>query len=326
MISTILVTIISFLICLFLMPFFIRYLKSHHDFGIERSGKRGFGVNTSSKNGTPSMGGVVFVLSSFISFIFILFCLNRFNFIEAFILLSVGLFGIIGFIDDDLKMIYHRDEGLRFLPKLFAQILVGLIIGLTLFFFNRKINLFFPFSNKKFIILYAIIEIFLYLVWFVGWSNAANFVDGIDGLLAGISLIMFIGFTIISINKGNFILTIYNFSLIGSLLAYLIFNKPKASIFMGDSGSMSLGAAMCVDVILLGNPWALIWFGMFPFLDATSVIIQVFFYHFFHFRVFPVTPLQHIFQRKGWKEWNIDLFFWAFQLIITIIGVLIWIK
>lgn len=316
--------IINFLIVLLAIPILTKYLKARGEVGVERSGKHGFGVDTSAKNGTPSMGGLAFILSSLLSSLLLLMIFHEVTTVYLLILVSVFSYGVIGFIDDWLKAFYHRDDGFRFLPKLLSQIFSGLLTTLVLLFSGLSDQLTFAFLKQ--LPIYLLFEFIFYLVWFVGWSNAANFVDGIDGLLAGVAIIMFAGFALISWRNGSTVLFLFDVSLIGSLLAYLIFNKPKASIFMGDCGSMALGAAMAVNVIILGNPWSLLWFGLIPLIHTLSVMIQVPVYHFFHVRVFPVTPLQHAFQKIGWPEWRIDSLYWLIQFIITVIGVYVWIR
>ncbi|KGO31954.1 phospho-N-acetylmuramoyl-pentapeptide-transferase [Oenococcus alcoholitolerans] len=316
--------ILAFVLAFLSLPILINYLRTRGEVGVERSGKHGFGVDTSFKNGTPSMGGISFVISSAISSFLVLLFTNNLNLTFLLIIAALFSFGLIGLIDDILKVIYHRDDGFRFIPKLIAQIIAGLVS--TVIFFSSGLNDQLTFSFLKVIPGFLIIQFIFYLIWFVGWSNAANFVDGIDGLLAGISVIMFAGFAYLAFSYHKNIIGLFDLALIGSLFAYLFFNKPKASVFMGDCGSMALGAAMAANSLLLGNPWSLVWFGLIPFLDTISVMIQVTVYHFFHFRVFPVAPLQHIFQKKNWHEWNIDILFWLIQLIITVIGVFIWMK
>lgn len=158
---------------------------------------------------------------------------------------------MIGFIDDALKVFYHRDEGFRFIPKLIAQIISAALITAALIFSRIPDKL--TFSFLKILPFYFVIQFIFYLVWFVGWSNAANFVDGIDGLLAGIAILIFAGYGFIGLKNGLDLLVIFDFSVVGSLIAYLFFNKPKAKIFMGDSGSMALGAGMAINAIFFAK-------------------------------------------------------------------------
>ncbi|OLQ40291.1 phospho-N-acetylmuramoyl-pentapeptide-transferase [Oenococcus oeni] len=316
--------LIGFLIAFAAIPFLIGYLTSRGEVGVERSGKRGFGVDTSGKNGTPSMGGVALILSSLFATLIVMFLFRLDSLNIIFFIVSFLSFGLIGLIDDALKVFYHRDEGFRFIPKLIAQIISAALITIILVAVHIPDKLTFPFFRA--LPLYFLVQFIFYLVWFVGWSNAANFVDGIDGLLAGIALLIFAGYGIIGIKENQNLMVIFDFSVVGSLLAYFIFNRPKAKIFMGDCGSMALGAGMAINAIFLQHPWSLLWFGLILALDTISVMIQVLVYHFFHVRVFPVAPLQHSFQRAGWSEWKIDSLFWTIQLIITVIGVFVWIK
>ncbi len=313
---------IGFLMTFISIPFLIKYLTTRGEVGVERTGKKAFGVDTSKKNGTPSMGGIVFIPSSIITTLIVMFFCKTVSAGIIFFIVSFLSFGLIGFIDDALKVFYHRDEGFRFIPKLIAQIISAALITAALIFSRIPDKL--TFSFLKILPFYFVIQFIFYLVWFVGWSNAANFVDGIDGLLAGIAILIFAGYGFIGLKNGLDLLVIFDFSVVGSLIAYLFFNKPKAKIFMGDSGSMALGAGMAINAIFLQNPWSLVWFGLILVIDTLSVMIQISVYHFFHVRVFPVAPLQHSFQKIGWSEWKIDAIFWGIQFIITLIGVFVW--
>lgn len=156
----------------------------------------------------------------------------------------------------------------------------------------------------------------------MGWSNATNLTDGLDGLLTGTSLIVYLVYTWIALGVHNHIIVIFNASIIGALVGFLLFNKPKAKIFMGDTGSLALGAGLAIESIVLGIPFSLLWFGLIFVIETLSVVIQTIGYHFWKKRIFPMAPIHHSFEKFGWNEWQIDALFWIVTAIIGIIGIL----
>ena len=140
-------------------------------------------------------------------------------------------------------------------------------------------------------------------------------------MLAGTSIVVYAAYAVIANNMHQQTIVIFNFAVIGALLGFLIFNKPKAKIFMGDTGSLALGAGLAMESILLGIPFSLVWFGLIFVIETLSVIIQTVGYHYWHKRIFPMAPIHHSFEKFGWSEWQIDTLFWIVSAILAVAGI-----
>ena len=266
------------------------------------------------KAGTPTMGGIIFIIASLIlSLIFL--PLDR---IEVWIvILSTIGFGAIGFIDDFRKLILKQSEGLSPRGKIILQFGLALIIS-VLAYINDKDSigsLLIPFTNTSIRLGILGIPIMIFII--VGTTNATNLTDGLDGLLATVSLPVFITLAIIGKETDN---EIFSYIMLGSLLGFLIFNSNPAAVFMGDTGSMAIGGAIVAMAINLKIPLYLIIFGGIYVLETLSVIIQVTSYrHRNKKRVFLMTPIHHHFELKGYKEQKIVVAFAVVSVIFCMI-------
>lgn len=266
------------------------------------------------KAGTPTLGGIIFIISALIlSLIFL--PLDR---LEVWIvILSTTGFGAIGFIDDFRKLILKQSEGLSPRGKIILQFGLALIIS-VLAYINDKDSigsLLIPFTNTS--IRLGIIGIPIMIFIIVGTTNATNLTDGLDGLLATVSLPVFITLAIIGKGTNN---EIFSYIMLGSLLGFLIFNSNPAAVFMGDTGSMAIGGAIVAMAINLKIPLYLIIFGGIYVLETLSVIIQVISYrHRNKKRVFLMTPIHHHFELKGYKEQKIVVAFAVVSVIFCMI-------
>ena len=318
LIDNLILFIPSFLITVSVMPIFIKVMSNQ-----QRMAKiRTLGPDHAAKAGTPSMGGAVFVLAAMISIIISTIVKDASSKAILFPLLSFAAFGLIGFADDFIKMLLRRDEGFRAVPKLIAQFLAAISVGGLLYMSNWNPTFVLP-RMGSYPIGWFLYIIFL-IIWFVGWSNATNFTDGLDGLLTGISIIAYAGYFVMAIYFNNQILQIVDGAVIGALIGFFIFNKPKAKIFMGDVGSLSLGAGLAMNSILIGQPLSLLWIGLIFIIETLSIIIQVGGYRILKRRIFPMAPIHHSFEKIGWSEIKIDYLFWGSQLVITVVGILVW--
>ena len=266
------------------------------------------------KAGTPTMGGIIFIISSLIlSLIFL--PLDRLE-VWIVILSTIG-FGAIGFIDDFRKLILKQSEGLSPRGKIILQFGLALIISI-LAYINDKDSigaLLIPFTSTS--IRLGIIGIPVMIFIIVGTTNATNLTDGLDGLLATVSLPVFITLAIIGKGTNN---EIFSYIMLGSLLGFLIFNSNPAAVFMGDTGSMAIGGAVVAMAINLKIPLYLIIFGGIYVLETLSVIIQVTSYrHRNKKRVFLMTPIHHHFELKGYKEQKIVVAFAVVSVIFCMI-------
>lgn len=276
-----------------------------------------------AKAGTPTMGGTVFLLASIVaSFVIALFSGNLSSSV-ATILFILFLYGLVGFLDDFLKVFRRINEGLNPKQKLFLQLVGGVVFYL---FFERHgggdmLNVFgFPLEL-------GFLYIFFVLFWLVGFSNAVNLTDGIDGL-ASISVVISLGaYAVIALEQKRFDLLIVIFSMIGGLLGFFGFNHKPAKIFMGDVGSLALGGMLAALSIALHQEWTLLLIGIVYVFETASVMLQVTYFKMTGGkRIFRMTPVHHHFELggfsgrgKAWSEWKVDFLFWGIGLVASLI-------
>ena len=276
-----------------------------------------------AKAGTPTMGGTVFLLASIVaSFVIALFSGNLSSSVTT-ILFILFLYGLVGFLDDFLKVFRRINEGLNPKQKLFLQLVGGVVFYL---FFERHgggdmLNVFgFPLEL-------GFLYIFFVLFWLVGFSNAVNLTDGIDGL-ASISVVISLGaYAVIALEQKRFDLLIVIFSMIGGLLGFFGFNHKPAKIFMGDVGSLALGGMLAALSIALHQEWTLLLIGIVYVFETASVMLQVTYFKMTGGkRIFRMTPVHHHFELggfsgrgKAWSEWKVDFLFWGIGLVASLI-------
>lgn len=267
-----------------------------------------------SKAGTPTMGGIIFIISSLI---LALIFLPLKSLDTRILLLSTIGFGAIGFIDDFRKLVLKQSEGLSPRGKIVLQFGLAVIISLLAYVNDKDsiASLLIPFTNTR--INLGILGIPLMIFIIVGTTNATNLTDGLDGLLASVSLPVFISLAIIGKNTSN---AVFSYIMLGSLLGFLIFNSNPAAVFMGDTGSMAIGGAVVALAINLKIPIYLVIFGGIYVLETLSVIIQVTSYRYRNKkRVFLMTPIHHHFELKGYKEQKIVEGFTVVSVIFCMI-------
>ncbi|WP_276864627.1 phospho-N-acetylmuramoyl-pentapeptide-transferase [Anaerococcus tetradius] len=267
-----------------------------------------------SKAGTPTMGGIIFIISSLILALIFLPLKSLDTWI---LLLSTIGFGAIGFIDDFRKLVLKQSEGLSPREKIVLQFGLAVIISILAYVNDKDsiASLLIPFTNTR--INLGILGIPLMIFIIVGTTNATNLTDGLDGLLASVSLPVFISLAIIGKNTSN---AVFSYIMLGSLLGFLIFNSNPAAVFMGDTGSMAIGGAVVALAINLKIPIYLVIFGGIYVLETLSVIIQVTSYRYRNKkRVFLMTPIHHHFELKGYKEQKIVEGFTVVSVIFCMI-------
>lgn len=267
-----------------------------------------------SKAGTPTMGGIIFIITALIMSLVIL----PKNLETAILIISMLGFGAIGFIDDFRKLVLRQSEGLNPKQKLILQfVLAGLITFLS--YINDKesiTRLLIPFTDFYLPVSILGFPIMIFII--VGTSNATNLTDGLDGLLVSVSLPVFISLALIASTTENKLFAII---MLGALLGFLIYNSNPASVFMGDIGSMAIGGAIVALAINLKIPIYLVIFGGVYMIETLSVIIQVLSYrHRNKKRVFLMTPIHHHFELKGYKEQKIVTGFMVVSVILCMIS------
>ena len=286
------------------------------------------------KSGTPTMGGLIIILGIFLG-TFLWADLSNI-YVLTVIFISIG-FGLLGFVDDLLKIKQKNSRGLNSLLKLSGQIIIGLIAIYILFEYSEHKflnNLYFPFF-KNLILPMGIFFIPFALFVIVGASNAVNLTDGLDGLATVPVMLVALSYTFISYVVGNTIfaeylkipyvqsageLSIFCGSIFGSCLGFLWYNAPPAKIFMGDTGSLSLGGSLAAVAIIVKHEIVLAIIGGLFVLETVSVIIQVISYKMTGKRVFMMAPIHHHFEKKGWAESTIVIRFWIIAIILALIG------
>src|SRR5699024_2330946 len=274
------------------------------------------------KAGTPTMGGVMIILSIIITSLIIAtwFIPTTISYQFWLVLFLLFGYGLIGFLDDVLIILRKKNEGLTSKQKLFAQLLIGIIFYIILLLFDFPTTVSIPATNFTFDIglLYGVLVVFM----IVGSSNAVNLTDGLDGLLAGTASIAFGAFAILTAWQVEQIdLTVFSLATVGALLGFLVFNAHPAKVFMGDTGSLALGAAIAGVAILSKQEILLVIIGGVFVIETLSVIIQVISFKTTGKRVFRMSPLHHHYELVGWSEWRVVITFWFVGLIFAVIGV-----
>ncbi len=279
------------------------------------------GENHKKKEGTPTMGGIIFILSTVIAML-VLVATGRVSYtsnLGIVLIVFIG-HGLIGLLDDLLSIKKKNNEGLTVYQKLFLQVLIAI-----LFFYIYMKNG----GQTAFVVgtLHIDIEMgFLYglfiLLILVGSTNAVNLTDGLDGLAGGLSAIAMLAFALISLMVGYEDIGIFCLVLCGSLVGFLLYNTFPARIFMGDTGSLAIGGAMGAIAILTHRELTLIVVAGVFIVETLSVIIQTFSVQVFHKKVFLMTPLHHHFEKLGWKETDIVKMFWIVGLVLAMAGIL----
>lgn len=284
------------------------------------------------KEGTPTMGGIIIILSVLISTVLWARLDNR---LVVLCLISVLWLGIVGFVDDYIKLIKIRSFGLSATAKFAGQLILGAAIALYLYMDPQiSTQLYIPFLKHAFFNL-GIFYVFFVIIVVVGTSNAVNLTDGLDGLAIGCISLIALAYSVISYLTGNVKfsdylniyylagsgeLTVFCAIIAGSGLGFLWFNSYPATVFMGDTGSLPLGGAIGVVSVLIKKEILLFIVGGIFVAEVLSVIVQVLSYRFFGRRVFLMAPLHHHFQLRGWPEAKITVRFWIVGIILALFG------
>lgn len=322
---------IAFFLTLFLLPKFIRWAKARS------SGQPIYElapIAHQEKAGTPTMGGIVFIFATLIATL-LTAKLNNFYVVGA--LLVITLFCLIG-IKDDLSKISHNKNsaGLSSRAKLFLQIIAALIVVAVLFIYDHSTTLYTPFYKLP-IFDMGMFAAFFWILVMVATSNAVNLTDGLDGLATVPSVIAFFTLSTIVYITGHAIISSYlllpNIQLVGevaivgaafvgALIAFLWYNAHPAEVFMGDTGSLPIGAFMGFMAIICKSEILLIIIGFIFVIETVSVILQVGSYKLRKKRIFLMAPIHHHFEEKGWKENKIIVRFWIISFMANLVALM----
>ncbi len=269
------------------------------------------------KVGTPTMGGLSFIIAS----VLVISILIKVQSINAIPIVGMLLFGLIGYLDDFMKVYLKRNMGLNSKQKLLLQILFAIILGYLL---NRGgINYIkIPFMKSNFelgILFYPFVILF-----FTAMSNSTNMTDGLDGLLSHVTIIttlflLFVTFTLKEINLMNQL-----FVFLAALIGFLLFNKYPAKIIMGDTGSMAIGGFLASMFFMTSTPIFAILAGFIYVIESLSVILQVWSYKTRKKRIFLMSPIHHHYEKKGFSEKKVVYLFTLVQLIGVLLALVIY--
>lgn len=273
-----------------------------------------------SKQGTPTMGGVIFIGACLLCVLTGLRAMLQGELEHIFVLVFALVFGCIGFMDDFVKVKKKRNLGLTALQKLVLQLVAAALFLLVLRWNGNLTNaLYIPFFNVTWQINWIVYLVFAIFV-IVGCVNAVNLTDGIDGLATGVTIPVMVYFLVMSISYGKGTLALFPAALLGGLFAFLCFNFHPAKVFMGDTGSLFLGGAVCGIAFALDMPLVLLPVGLVYVVEALSDIIQVAYFKLTHGkRIFKMAPIHHHFEMCGWSEEKI---FGVFVSVTAVLCVL----
>ncbi len=310
--------IVSFLITVILSPVFIPFLR-RLKFGqsIREEGPK----SHQKKTGTPTMGGLMILLSIVVTTIVMTQKFSSLT-VETFLLLFVTLgFGLLGFMDDFIKVVMKRNLGLTSRQKLLGQIVVSVIFYIVFQRSDFSTIVSIPLTDISFDLGWGYVLFVIF--WMVGFSNAVNLTDGLDGLVSGTAAIAFGAFAVLAWNQSLFEVSIFSVAVVGAVLGFLVFNAHPAKVFMGDTGSLALGGAIATIAILTKMEFLLIIIGGVFVVETLSVILQVISFKTTGKRIFRMSPLHHHYELLGWSEWRVVVTFWTVGLLFAIIGIYI---
>jgi len=324
----------SFLLCVILGPFIIEKLRELKIGQVVRAADDAKGIYEMHKNkaGTPTMGGLLIVTAIVLSTLLWGDLNNKYVLLS---LVSIIWLCAVGFLDDYLKMKLKKSTGLTARSKFIGQIMLGLMLGLFVYF-DPQIgkNLDVPFL-KDLVINLGVFYVLFTMIVIVGSSNAVNLTDGLDGLATGCIIIVVLTYAALSYITGNANmseylniihipgageLAVFCAAMLGAGLGFLWFNSFPANVFMGDTGSLALGGAIGVVATFTKKELLLLIVGGIFVMEALSVILQVASFKLLKKRIFLMAPIHHHFQMKGWSETKVVIRFWIIGIILALIS------
>ncbi|MCW2278853.1 phospho-N-acetylmuramoyl-pentapeptide-transferase [Heliophilum fasciatum] len=270
------------------------------------------------KAGTPTMGGILFLLAIPAGALLA----QGFSLTMAMLLLGTLGFGLIGFLDDFIKVVLKRSLGLRAWQKIVAQTVVavlliyGIVVGL-----DRGTLVYIPLMNTWWDAGWLYYGLAMLVI--VGTTNAVNLADGLDGLAAGMTFWVALAFLVIAVAENTMTTAVFAAALAGGCIGFLFFNRHPARMFMGDTGSLALGGAVATLAMLTRTELILPVLGAVFVAETLSVILQVLSFKLTGKRIFRMSPLHHHFELSGWREETVVYSFWAASLVAASIGTML---
>lgn len=323
---------VGFLLCVFLMPYFISWAKKRKSCQpISR-----YVPAHKSKSNTPTMGGAVFIFSTVIAS---LLCVQLSNIFATLGIIVLVAFGLIGGRDDYIKITHKSNAGMSARAKMLFLFVVSFGVCLILYYCaHLSSDFYFPFVKNPLFALsnYPTLMIAFWVLVFLASTNAVNVTDGLDGLATVPSICAIFTLCVFVYLSGNIELSKYLFlpkvnagelmvvgvALIGSLLGFLWYNCHPAQVFMGDSGSLSIGGFMAYMAVVSNNEILLILIGFVFVVETLSVMLQIGSYKTRKKRIFLMAPIHHHFEKKGWAENKIIVRFWVIAILVNLIALL----
>ena len=308
--------LVAFFLTVLMLPRLIKYL---HVLKFGQAIREEGPQSHMHKKGTPTMGGISFIVSIVISLIVAMILdSGNFQYYILFIYTTIS-FSIIGYIDDMLIVVKKKNDGLAPRKKLMLQILFSVIFYILITFIYKDINyIHIPGLDYNLNISYLYL-IFL-VFWQTGFSNAVNLTDGLDGLATSVTIITTSTFALLAYKENNFPVLVFCLTIVGALLGFLLFNKNPAKIFMGDTGSLALGGILAAISVILHKEIAFLFIGLVYILETLSVIIQVAYFKKTGKRIFKMSPLHHHFELSGYGEVKTVYIFVIIAVISSAIG------
>lgn len=268
------------------------------------------------KAGTPTMGGIIFMISIIVVMVAMRYKLSEEGMVVLYAMLA---FGLIGFLDDMLKIVKKHNEGLKAWQKMLLLLIFSTIFAV----YGYKTvgtSLTIPFLDQG--LDFGILYIPLIIFYYAAFTNAVNLTDGLDGLCTSVTVIVLTFFTLVSYKMGYYSVAVFSIGLAGALIGFLKFNAFPARVFMGDTGSLALGGALATIALILKGPFIFIIVGGIYVIETLSVVIQVTSFKLTGKRVFKMAPIHHHFEQLGWSETKIVIIFSVITTILAIIGFL----
>jgi phospho-N-acetylmuramoyl-pentapeptide-transferase len=267
------------------------------------------------------MGGIMIILAVIVTTLVMSYKFAEPS-VEMYLLLFVMFgYGLLGFLDDFIKVVMKRNLGLTSKQKLIGQIIIAVIFYIVFkqYGFSSEIRI--PGTDFSFDLGWAYVILIIFML--VGGSNAVNLTDGLDGLLSGTAAVAFGAFAVLAWNQSQYDVAIFSVAVVGAVLGFLVFNAHPAKVFMGDTGSLALGGAIVTVAILTKLEILLVLIGGVFVIETLSVIIQVISFKTTGKRVFKMSPLHHHYELTGWSEWRVVVTFWTVGLVFAVLGIYI---
>ena len=308
--------LVAFFLTVLMLPRLIKYL---HVLKFGQAIREEGPQSHMHKKGTPTMGGISFIVSIVISLVVAMF-LDSENIQYYFLFIYTTIsFSIIGYIDDMLIVVKKKNDGLAPRKKLMLQILFSAIFYILVTFIYKDIN-FIHIPGLDYNLNISYLYLIFLVFWQTGFSNAVNLTDGLDGLATSVTIITTSTFALLAYKENNLPVLVFCLTIVGALLGFLKFNKNPAKIFMGDTGSLALGGILAAISVILHKEIAFLFIGLVYILETLSVIIQVAYFKKTGKRIFKMSPLHHHFELSGYGEVKTVYIFVAIAVVSSAIG------